>query len=100
MSKSTILSESRVVEILTHHCNPRIYPTEEEMLRGLVDKNDREVIVSLRSFLGDIIDDDSISAPQKANKYFNLSISNEEKAEMFIDEIYCAISEYLFADEE
>lgn len=95
-----ILSESRAVEILTHHCNPKMYPTEEQMLRELSDKNDREVIASLRAFLGKVIDDDSLSGPQKVKRYFNLSISDEEKAETFIDEIYCAISEYLFADEE
>jgi len=97
---TAILSESRAIEILTHHCNPKMYPTEEEMLRGLTDMNDREVIVLLRNFLGKVIDDDSMPATQKIKKYFNLSISNEEKAETFIDEIYCAISEYLFADEE
>ncbi len=97
---ATILSESRAVEILTHHCDPKIYPTEEEMLRGLTDMNNREVITSLRTFLGKVIDDDCMPAPQKVKKYFNLSISNEEKAEAFIDEIYCAISEYLFADQE
>ena len=95
-----ILSDSRAVEILKHHCDPKIYPTEEEMLCALTDKVDRETIVSLRSFLGMIIDDDSIPAPQKVKKYFGLSISNEEKAETFIDEVYCSISEYLFADEE
>jgi hypothetical protein len=97
---TTVLSDNRAVEILTHHCDPKIYPTEEEMLRGLTDKIDREAILSLRAFLGKIIDDDSIPASQKAKKYFSLSISNEEKAETFIDEIYCSISEYLFADEE
>jgi hypothetical protein len=96
----TILSESRAKEILSYHCNPKIYPTEEEMLCGLTDMHDREVILSLRNFLGKMIDDDSITAPQKVKKYFNLSITNEEKAEEFIDEIYCAISEHLFADEE
>ena len=96
---AVILSEGRAVEILTHHCDPKLYPTEEEMLRGLTDVNDRQVIISLRAFLGKIIDDDSMSGPQKVKKYFNLSISNEEKAETFIDEIYCAISEYLFADD-
>ena len=96
---AVILSEGRAVEILTHHCDPKLYPTEEEMLRGLTDANDRQVIISLRAFLGKIIDDDSMSGPQKVKKYFNLSISNEEKAETFIDEIYCAISEYLFADD-
>lgn len=97
---STTLSDSRAVEILTHHCDPKIYPTEEEMLRGLTGTLDREIISALRDFLGKLIDDDSIPAPQKVKKYFNLSISNEEKAETFIDEIYCSISEYLFADEE
>lgn len=94
------LSDSRAIEILTHHCNPKIYPTEEEMLGGLTDKIGRDTIVALRAFLGKVIDDDSISASEKAKKYFSLSISNEEKAETFIDEIYCSISEYLFADEE
>ncbi len=94
------LSDSRATEILKHHCDPKIYPTEEEMLRGLTDKIDREIIVALRSFLGKIIDDDSMTGPQKVKTYFGLSISNEEKAETFIDEIYCSISEYLFADEE
>jgi hypothetical protein len=93
------LSESQAVELLKHHCDPQIYPTEEEMLRGL-NLVDRKMIVSLRAFLGKIIDDDAVPAPQKVKKYFNLSISNEEKAEAFIDEIYCAISEYLFADED
>jgi hypothetical protein len=88
---ATILSESRATEILTHHCNPKIYPTEEEMLRGLTDMNDREVVLSLRNFLGKVIDDDSMPAPQKVKKYFNLSISTAEKAEEFIDEIYCAM---------
>jgi len=97
---ATILSDSRAVEILKHHCDPKIYPTEEEMLCGLTDIIDRETIVSLRAFLGQVIDDDSMPASQKAKKYFGLSISNEEKAETFIDEIYCSISEYLFADEE
>ena len=96
----TILSDSRAIEILKHHCDPKIYPTEEDMLRGLTDKIDQETITSLRSFLGMVIDDDSMSASQKVKKYFGLSISNEEKAETFIDEIYCAISEHLFADEE
>ncbi|HEU0118636.1 MAG TPA: hypothetical protein VFR09_08405 [Alphaproteobacteria bacterium] len=97
---SIILTESRAVELLTHHCNPKMYPTHEEMLRALTDTTEREIIVSLRNFLGKLIDDDSMPAPQKVKKYFNLSISNEENAEMFIDEIYCTISEYLFADEE
>ena len=86
------LSDSRAGEILSHHCDPKLYPTEEEMLRGLTDAIDREVIVALRAFLGKVIDDDSLSAPQKVKKYFSLSISNEEKAETFIDEIYCSIS--------
>lgn len=97
---TTILPDTRAIEILKHHCDPKLYPTEEEMLRGLADKVDRDTIVSLRSFLGKVIDDDSVPAPQKVQKYFGLSISNEEKAETFIDEIYCSISEYLFADEE
>jgi hypothetical protein len=96
----TILPDSRAIEILKHHCDPKIYPTEEEMLRGLTDKIDRETIVSLRAFLGMVIDDDSVPAPQKVKRYFGLSISNEEKAETFVDEVYCAISEHLFADEE
>ena len=96
----TILSDSRAIEILKHHCDPKIYPTEAEMLCGLTEMIDRETIVSLRSFLGMVIDDDSMPASQKIKKYFSLSISNEEKAETFIDEIYCSISEYLFADEE
>jgi len=95
-----ILSDSRAIEILKHHCDPKIYPTEEEMLRGLTDAIEREIIVALRAFLGAVIDDDSTPAPQKVKKYFGLSISNEEKAETFIDEVYCSISEYLFADEE
>lgn len=97
---TTILSDSRAIEILKHHCDPKIYPTEKEMLCGLTEKIDRETIVSLRSFLGMVIDDDSMPAPQKVKEYFGLSISNEEKAETFIDEVYCSISEYLFADEE
>ena len=97
---TTTLSDSRAIEILKHHCDPKLYPTEEEMLRGLTEAIDRETITSLRSFLGIVIDDDSMPAPQKVKKYFGLSISNEEKAETFIDEIYCSISEYLFADEE
>ena len=97
---ATILSDSRILEILKHHCDPLIYPTEEEMLRGLTDRVDRETIISLRAFLGKVIDDDDIAAPQKVKKYFGLSISNDEKAETFIDEIYCFISEYLFANEE
>ncbi len=95
-----ILTDSSAVEILKRHCDPKLYPTEEEMLRGLADAIDREAIASLRAFLGKVIDDDEMSAPEKAKRYFGLSISNEEKAEIFIDEIYCAISEYLFADEE
>jgi 23S rRNA A1618 N6-methylase RlmF len=97
---SKLLSDSRAIEILKHHCDPKIYPTEEKMLCGLTDMIDRETIASLRDFLGKVIDDDSIAASQKAKKYFSLSISNEEKAETFIDEVYCSISEYLFADEE
>ena len=97
---TTILSDNRAIEILKHHCDPKTYPTEEEMLRGLTDVIDRETILSLRTFLGKVIDDDSVPAPQKVKKYFGLSISNEEKAEIFMDEIYCAISEYLFVDEE
>jgi 23S rRNA A1618 N6-methylase RlmF len=97
---AAILSDSRAIEILRHHCDPKIYSTEEEMLRGLTEMIDRETIVSLRAFLGKTIDDDSIPASQKVKKYFGFSISNEEKAETFIDEVYCAISEYLFADEE
>ncbi|MDE1900567.1 MAG: hypothetical protein KGI37_02845 [Alphaproteobacteria bacterium] len=100
MMTTTTLSDSRAAEILKHHCDPKIYPTEEEMLRGLTDAIDREVMASLRSFLGALIDDDSMPASQKVKKYFGLSISNEEKAETFIDEIYCSISEHLFADEE
>ncbi len=95
-----ILSDSRATEILTHYCNPKMYPTEEEMLRALTSNVEREIIMSLRAFLGKLIDDDARSAPQKVKTYFNLSISDEEKAETFIDEIYCAISEYLFAEEE
>jgi hypothetical protein len=97
---TTVLTEKRAIDILTRHCNPEIYPTEETMLRGLADMNDRDVLVSLRTFLGNVIDDDSMSAPQKARKYFNVPISHEEKADKFIDEIYCALSEYLFAGEE
>jgi hypothetical protein len=95
-----ILPDSRAIEILKHHCDPRIYPTDKDMLCGLTEKIDRETIVSLRSFLGKVIDDDSMPAPQKVKDYFGLSISNVENAETFIDEIYCAISEYLFPDNE
>jgi len=70
------------------------------MIAALSRDLPREVLAALRASLGKLIDDDNMTGPEKARKYFHLSISNEEKAETFIDEIYCAISEHLFADEE
>ncbi len=92
--------ESRAIELLSQCCNPKSHPTEEDMLRALTNGTGNEVLSALRAFLGKVIDDDAMTAPQKVKKYFNLSISDEEKAETFIDEIYCMISEHLFADEE
>lgn len=97
---TVLILESRAIELLSQYCNPKYYSHEDDMLRALVNEVPREVMASLRTFLGNIIDDDAVSASHKVKKYFNLSINNEEKAEIFIDEIYCMISEHLFADEE
>ncbi|MFY9287453.1 MAG: hypothetical protein WAO98_03015 [Alphaproteobacteria bacterium] len=94
------IMESRAIELLSQFCNPKFYPREEDMLNMLTHEAGPEVLGGLRAFLGKIIDNDAMSASQKVKKYFNLSITDEEKAETFIDEIYCMISEHLYADEE
>ncbi len=95
----TIL-ESRAIELLSQCCNPKTHPTQEDMLGALTIGVGEEVLSALRAFLGKVIDDDAMTPTQKVKKYFNLTISDQEKAETFIDEIYCMISEHLFADEE
>lgn len=95
---ATIL-ESRAIELLSQCCNPKAHPTEDDMLRALTNQVSNEVLAALRAFLGKVIDNDAVPSPQKVKKYFNLSISDDEKAEIFLDEIYCMISEHLFADE-
>lgn len=96
---ATIL-ESRAIELLSQCCNPKTHPAEEDMLRDLTNSAGDEILSALRAFLGKVIDNDAMTPSQKVKKYFNLSITDEEKAETFIDEIYCMISEHLFADEE
>jgi hypothetical protein len=93
----TIL-ESRAIELLSQCCNPKTNPTDEDMIRALTNGLGDEVLVALRTFLGKVIDNDAMTPPQKVKKYFHLSISDEEKAEIFMDEIYSMISEHIYAD--
>lgn len=94
------MREERAREILTQYCNPKTYGDDQAMIAALAKDLPREILASLRTFLGNLIDNDNMSGPEKVKKYFNLSISDESRAEDFIDDLYCNISEHLFPEEE